>query len=56
MLLSLILVVCLLVVGVFEAYTRLWQYQQQNRPKLFEEGLQRWSLDGELLLQRDPKL
>ena len=56
MLLFLILVVRLLVVGVLETYMRLWQYQQQNRPKLVEASLQWWSLDGELLLQRDPKL
>ena len=35
---------------------RSWQYQQQNKAKLVEAGLQRWSLDEELLLQRDPKL
>lgn len=32
---------------VFKAYTRLWQYQQENRSKLVEAGLQRWEI-GEI--------
>ncbi|KAK9062227.1 hypothetical protein SSX86_019413 [Deinandra increscens subsp. villosa] len=33
--------------NVFKAYTKLWKYQQQNRSKLIESGLQRWEI-GEI--------
>ena len=32
---------------VFKAYTRLWTYQQENRAKLVDSGLQRWEI-GEI--------
>lgn len=32
---------------VFKAYMRLWKYQQENRAKLTECGLQRWEI-GEI--------
>ncbi|KAK9065119.1 hypothetical protein SSX86_016502 [Deinandra increscens subsp. villosa] len=32
---------------VFKAYTKLWDYQQKNRSKLLESGLQRWEI-GEI--------
>ncbi|XP_057492692.1 uncharacterized protein LOC130778206 isoform X1 [Actinidia eriantha] len=32
---------------VFKAYTRLWKYQQENRTKLVDSGLQRWEI-GEI--------
>lgn len=32
---------------VFKAYMRLWKYQQENRAKLVESGLQRWEI-GEI--------
>ncbi|KAL0378950.1 UNVERIFIED_CONTAM: protein SCAI [Sesamum radiatum] len=32
---------------VFKAYMRLWKYQQENRAKLMESGLQRWEI-GEI--------
>lgn len=32
---------------VFKAYTRLWKYQQENRQKLVDSGLQRWEI-GEI--------
>ncbi|XP_057495871.1 uncharacterized protein LOC130780873 [Actinidia eriantha] len=32
---------------VFKAYTRLWKYQQENRAKLVDSGLQRWEI-GEI--------
>lgn len=32
---------------VFKAYMRLWKYQQENRSKLVESGLQRWEI-GEI--------
>nr|KYP49281.1 Protein SCAI [Cajanus cajan] len=32
---------------VFKAYTRLWKYQQENRPRLVECGLKRWEI-GEI--------
>ncbi|CAA2993657.1 SCAI [Olea europaea subsp. europaea] len=32
---------------VFKAYMRLWKYQQENRLKLVESGLQRWEI-GEI--------
>ncbi|KAL3630217.1 hypothetical protein CASFOL_023201 [Castilleja foliolosa] len=32
---------------VFKAYMRLWKYQQENRAKLTESGLQRWEI-GEI--------
>ncbi|KAL2521684.1 hypothetical protein Fot_25607 [Forsythia ovata] len=32
---------------VFKAYMRLWKYQQENRVKLVESGLQRWEI-GEI--------
>ncbi|KAK4366991.1 hypothetical protein RND71_014871 [Anisodus tanguticus] len=32
---------------VFKAYMRLWKYQQENRAKLLECGLQRWEI-GEI--------
>lgn len=32
---------------VFKAYTRLWKYQQENRARLVEAGLQRWEI-GEI--------
>ncbi|XP_042492522.1 protein SCAI-like [Macadamia integrifolia] len=32
---------------VFKAYTRLWKFQQENRLKLVESGLQRWEI-GEI--------
>ncbi|KAI3824473.1 hypothetical protein L1987_05933 [Smallanthus sonchifolius] len=32
---------------VFKAYTKLWDYQQKNRSKLVESGLQRWEI-GEI--------
>ncbi|KAK1410685.1 hypothetical protein QVD17_37224 [Tagetes erecta] len=33
--------------NVFKAYTKLWKYQQQNRLKLIDSGLQRWEI-GEI--------
>ncbi|KAI3794499.1 hypothetical protein L1987_37131 [Smallanthus sonchifolius] len=33
--------------NVFKAYMKLWKYQQQNRVKLMESGLQRWEI-GEI--------
>lgn len=33
--------------SVFKAYMRLWKYQQENRAKLIESGLQRWEI-GEI--------
>lgn len=33
--------------SVFKAYMRLWKYQQENRAKLMESGLQRWEI-GEI--------
>ena len=32
---------------VFKAYMRLWKYQQENRSKLVESGLNRWEI-GEI--------
>ncbi|KAD7478473.1 hypothetical protein E3N88_01609 [Mikania micrantha] len=32
---------------VFKAYTKLWKFQQQNRAKLIDSGLQRWEI-GEI--------
>lgn len=32
---------------VFKAYMRLWKYQQENRAKLVNSGLQRWEI-GEI--------
>ncbi|KAL5705132.1 hypothetical protein ACHQM5_023474 [Ranunculus cassubicifolius] len=32
---------------VFKAYTKLWKFQQENRLKLVESGLQRWEI-GEI--------
>ncbi|XP_042494935.1 protein SCAI-like isoform X1 [Macadamia integrifolia] len=32
---------------VFKSYTRLWKFQQENRSKLVEAGLQRWEI-GEI--------
>ncbi|XP_010266993.1 PREDICTED: protein SCAI-like isoform X2 [Nelumbo nucifera] len=32
---------------VFKAYTKLWKFQQENRKKLVEAGLQRWEI-GEI--------
>ncbi|KAJ0471975.1 putative protein SCAI [Helianthus annuus] len=32
---------------VFKAYTKLWDFQQKNRAKLVESGLQRWEI-GEI--------
>ncbi|XP_043695494.1 protein SCAI-like isoform X2 [Telopea speciosissima] len=32
---------------VFKSYTRLWKFQQENRSKLVESGLQRWEI-GEI--------
>ncbi|KAM0038845.1 putative protein SCAI [Helianthus debilis subsp. tardiflorus] len=32
---------------VFKAYTKLWKFQQQNRSKLTDAGLQRWEI-GEI--------
>ncbi|KAI7746495.1 hypothetical protein M8C21_026233 [Ambrosia artemisiifolia] len=32
---------------VFKAYTKLWDFQQKNRSKLVESGLQRWEI-GEI--------
>lgn len=32
---------------VFKAYMKLWRYQQENRAKLTESGLQRWEI-GEI--------
>nr|GMD56416.1 protein SCAI [Ipomoea batatas] len=32
---------------VFKAYMRLWKYQQENRAKLLDSGLQRWEI-GEI--------
>lgn len=32
---------------VFKSYMRLWKYQQENRAKLMESGLQRWEI-GEI--------
>lgn len=32
---------------VFKAYMKLWKYQQENRAKLMESGLQRWEI-GEI--------
>lgn len=32
---------------VFKAYMRLWKFQQQNRGKLVDSGLQRWEI-GEI--------
>lgn len=32
---------------VFKAYTRLWKYQQENRSRLVDSGLQRWEI-GEI--------
>ncbi|KAF6170306.1 hypothetical protein GIB67_042996 [Kingdonia uniflora] len=32
---------------VFKAYTKLWKFQQENRSKLVESGLQRWEI-GEI--------
>ncbi|XP_076893554.1 uncharacterized protein LOC143545572 [Bidens hawaiensis] len=32
---------------VFKAYTKLWDFQQRNRSKLVESGLQRWEI-GEI--------
>lgn len=32
---------------VFKAYMRLWKYQQENRSKLVDSGLQRWEI-GEI--------
>ncbi|KAL8119415.1 uncharacterized protein LOC141724269 isoform X2 [Apium graveolens] len=29
---------------VFKAYTQLWKFQQENRPKLVEAGLKRWEV------------
>lgn len=29
---------------VFKAYTQLWKFQQENRPKLVEAGLKRWEI------------
>ncbi|KAK9165761.1 hypothetical protein Scep_000952 [Stephania cephalantha] len=33
--------------SVFKAYTRLWKFQQENRAKLVEAGMQRWEI-GEI--------